>query len=97
MYDHFHNRDAHPSLPLQSSYEIDGSEPEFTSWKIRAELESKYTIDYIWYCPESLKVKQVWGIPTSDAIGKAALPCMNYPSDHVALGTEFCVISNAKL
>ena len=91
VYDYYFSPEAHPQLPLQSSYRTGSGEPEFTSWKIRAEGECKYTIDYIWYSHEVLRVKKVWAVPSSDAIGKAALPCMKYPSDHVALCAEFTI------
>ena len=89
IYQHFTNSEAHPRLPLRSCYGADGSEPEFTSWKIRPEVESKYTIDYIWYRPDALSLKRIWGLPSSAAIGEAALPCAKYPSDHIALCAEF--------
>lgn len=92
VYKHFSENDSHPELKLESSYKMphySNEEPPFTSWKFRAKGEAKYTIDYIWYTPESLCVEGVWGIPEEEAIGKDALPCPVYPSDHVALCTSF--------
>lgn len=92
VYKYFSNTDAHPDLKLDSSYKVsqyDGKEPPFTSWKFRAKGEAKYTIDYIWYTPDSLCVEGVWGVPEETAIGEGALPCSLYPSDHIALCSWF--------
>lgn len=94
VYGYFSNPDAHPSLKMASSYKCahyGGNEPEFTSWKFR-DKEYKYTIDYIWYNTESLCVENVWDLPATEMISEAGLPCKNYPSDHVALCTEFSII-----
>jgi len=96
VYRHFTNLEAHPQLPLRSSYGDDGIEPDFTSWKIRSEVESKYTIDYLWYHPDALCLGRIWGLPSSAEIGEAALPCAKYPSDHIALCAEFHLANNAK-
>lgn len=87
VYKLFSDNDAHPDLKLASSY--GGGEPSFTSWKFRAKGEAKYTIDYIWYTPERLCVEGVWGVPGEGDIGEDGLPCLRYPSDHVALATHF--------
>lgn len=92
VYKYFSNPNAHPGLKLQSSYRVPAysdEEPPFTSWKFRAKGEVKYTIDYVWYTPESLCVEGVWGVPEEGDIGEGALPCPAYPSDHVALCTSF--------
>lgn len=92
VYEHFTDSSSHPELELESSYKVpqyNNEEPPFTSWKFRAKGEAKYTIDYIWYTPETLCVEQVWGVPEEAAIGEDALPCAAYPSDHVALCTAF--------
>jgi nocturnin len=90
-YKHVSDNASHPELKLESSYKVlhNNEEPPFTSWKFRAKGEAKYTIDYIWYTPETLCVEGVWGVPAEGAIGKDALPCSVYPSDHVALCTNF--------
>lgn len=77
---------------LSSSYvtpHYGNKEPPLTSWKFRAAGESKYTIDYIWFTPDALKVDSIWTVPTEDGIGKDGLPCLKYPSDHVSLCTSF--------
>ena len=93
VYKYFSNSDAHPNLRLESSYKChhySGKEPPFTSWKFRVSGEAKYTIDYIWYTPEKLRLEEIWGIPTD--IGEDALPCHTYPSDHVALCSHFSIM-----
>lgn len=72
-----------------------GKEPSFTSWKFRPSKESKYTIDYIWYTPGKLSVGAVWKIPNEEDIGELALPNFGYPSDHMALGTQFSLTHNS--
>lgn len=92
VYKHFSDNDSHPRLKLESSYKVarfSKEEPLFTSWKFRAKGEAKYTIDYIWYTPDTLCVEGVWEIPKEGAIGKDAMPCPVYPSDHAALCTSF--------
>lgn len=96
VYEHFSDSDAHPDLKLKSSYKEGpswhrGKEPPFTSWKFRSRGEAKYTIDYIWYSPETLDVVGVWEVPKEEEIGENGLPCMGYPSDHVALCTNFAI------
>lgn len=95
VYSYFSSQDAHPGLKMESSYRgahYGGNEPEFTSWKFREENELKYTIDYIWYCPENLHVERLWDLPISKEVCEAGLPCKLYPSDHVALCTEFTIL-----
>ena len=79
-------------LKLASSYVsryYGDKEPPLTSWKYREAGESKYTIDYIWFTPESLLVDSIWAVPTEDEIGKNGLPSISYPSDHVSICTCF--------
>lgn len=81
-----------PPLELYSSYvtpHYGGQEPPLTSWKFRTAGESKYTIDYIWFTPATIKVDSIWTVPTEEEIGKSGLPCKKYPSDHVSLCTCF--------
>ena len=90
VYQYFDSGDH--GLELQSAYRCrhyGNAEPPLTSWKYRAKGEAKYTIDYIWYTPAALHVKGVWGLPGEEEIGEGALPCMAYPSDHLALCTDF--------
>lgn len=81
-----------PPLKLSSSYATSyygNGEPPLTSWKFREAGESQYTIDYIWFSPDSLKVDSIWTVPTEGEIGKDGLPCKRYPSDHVSMCTSF--------
>lgn len=54
-----------------------------TTWKFRAEGESRRIIDYIWYTAELQPVAR-WLTPSAADIGVDALPSMAYPSDHLA-------------
>ena len=91
VYQHFSSKGE---MKLASAYTTanKGKEPPFTSWKFRPSKESKYAIDYIWYTCETLRVNGVWSIPTEADIGKTALPCLTYPSDHLAIcaALQFC-------
>lgn len=58
------------------------SEPDYTTYKYRKQLESR-TIDYIW--AKDFEVVEVLSIPTEDEIGPFGLPGVDYPSDHIAL------------
>ena len=90
IYELFIGSDSPPKL--SSSYVVPhygNKEPPLTSWKFRAAGESKYTIDYIWFNSDTLKVDSIWTVPTGEEIGKDGLPCAKYPSDHVALCTCF--------
>lgn len=92
VYKHFSDNDSHPCLKLESSYKTalcSKKEPVFTTWKFRAKGEAKHTIDYIWYTKNTLNVDGVLEIPEESTLGKDALPCPVYPSDHVALCTSF--------
>ena len=92
IYEHFKKF----SPWLESSYFTagDGNEPLLTSWKFRPGKESKYTIDYVWYTSQLLRVNAVFRIPNEDEIGENGLPGWSYPSDHVALCTDFAFIQN---
>lgn len=90
VYELFQGSDSPPKL--SSSYvtpHYGNKEPSLTSWKFRAAGESKYTIDYIWFKSDTLKVDSIWTVPTEEEIGKDGLPCAKYPSDHVSLCTCF--------
>ena len=86
VYEHFKKASW-----LSSSYSIyyGGKEPFFTSWKSRPGKELKYALDYIWCTAELLQVKAVWKIPSEEEMGENALPALCYPSDHIALCTQF--------
>ena len=90
VYELFQGSDS--PLKLSSSYvtpHYGNKEPPLTSWKFRAAGESKYTIDYIWFNSDTLKVNSIWTVPMEEDIGKDGLPCAKYPSDHVSLCTCF--------
>ena len=73
------------NLPLMSAYEsATGSEPTFTTWKIRPRGEVKHTIDYVWHSKD-LGVAQCLKVPQDEDVGDDRLPCKEYPSDHISL------------
>lgn len=62
-----------------------GVEPPYTTWKIREEGEVCQTLDYIFYTPQSLKVRSILQLPTGEDIGMDRVPSFSYPSDHFSL------------
>lgn len=77
-------------LPLDSAYSVTGSEPPFTSWKIRAgEGEVMHTIDYMFYTKHKLTVSSLLNMPIERDIGENRVPSMSYPSDHFSLVSDF--------
>lgn len=79
-----------PTLPLDSAYKISGSEPQFTSWKIRGgEGEVMHTIDYMFYTKHKLSVSSILNMPLEKDIGDNRVPSMSYPSDHFSLVSDF--------
>ena len=66
-----------------------GSNPKFTTWKIRPDIEVEHTIDYIWHTP-NLNVTGCLKIPESNSVPDDRLPCLQYPSDHLSLVFDFC-------
>lgn len=88
VYRHFSNNKAHQWLMVSSTHAgsyYNEKEPQFTSWKFRANGEVKYTIDYIWVSTDKIVVDSVWQLPTEKEIGEGGLPCTSYPSDHLAI------------
>lgn len=79
-----------PRLPLDSAYKVSGSEPPFTSWKIRGgEGEVMHTIDYMFYSKRQLIVSCILNMPIEKDIGENRVPSMSYPSDHFSLVSDF--------
>ncbi|XP_020813382.1 uncharacterized protein LOC110188135 isoform X1 [Drosophila serrata] len=64
-------------------------EPPYTTWKIREEGEECHTIDYVFYTPERLKIKNCLDFPAGEQIGKNRTPSFQYPSDHFSLVCDF--------
>lgn len=74
----------HP-LQMKSAYAAAlGAEPHFTTWKRRGALETKHTIDYIFY-NEPLRVRRVLLPPLAWEVAAERFPDQRCPSDHVAL------------
>ncbi|KAM6940497.1 nocturnin-like [Xenentodon cancila] len=88
-----YQRFATSPLGLESAYKKlsqDGlTEPEYTTWKIRATGECCSTLDYIWYTKDTLRVDAVLDMPTEEQIGPNRLPSFSYPSDHLSLVCDF--------
>lgn len=76
-----------PSTKLKSSYSFlnGGSEPDYSTWKVRGEEDCCHNIDYIFYTPESLAVDGGVDVPTEEDLGPGRAPCLAYPSDHFSL------------
>ncbi|GAX79232.1 hypothetical protein CEUSTIGMA_g6672.t1 [Chlamydomonas eustigma] len=75
---------------LASSLFGASAEQEFSTWKFRSKGESKRVIDHIWFtCGRTLAPISRWKMLSEEEIGPCALPCACYPSDHLALLTEF--------
>lgn len=76
-------------IPLQSSYEISGTENvEYTTWKIRESGEQKHILDYVFHSSE-LETITTLDMPTEEQIGEDRLPSVQFPSDHLNLVAEF--------
>ena len=81
-----------PDATLQdiaSAYErVLGSEPKFTTWKIRSGAfkpgEAKMCIDYVFASP-GVEIVDVAALPSERDVGAKALPCAEHPSDHLML------------
>jgi mRNA deadenylase 3'-5' endonuclease subunit Ccr4 len=69
-----------------AAYDETGVEP-YSTFKKR-EYEVIRTIDYIWYTSRVLTPVRFLEIPHRDRLTER-LPCLQYPSDHLALWTEF--------
>jgi len=81
---------------LCSAYEtICGSEPEYTTWKVRGERgsspvgEKKRTIDFVFHKSDLIKPVAVLQVPDGEVIGVGRLPHMEFPSDHMSLVVKF--------
>ncbi|XP_017039950.1 nocturnin isoform X2 [Drosophila ficusphila] len=71
-------------------------EPPYTTWKIREEGEECHTIDYVFYTPDRLKIKNCLDFPAGDQIGKNRTPSYQYPSDHFSLVCDFELLPAAE-
>ncbi|MCA8921980.1 MAG: endonuclease/exonuclease/phosphatase family protein [Planctomycetes bacterium] len=65
-----------------------GSEPDWTTWKVRADGEVCRTIDYV-FCGGPLRPTAVLEPPPRAAIEPERLPSWRYPSDHLSLLVRF--------
>ncbi|CAG9317360.1 unnamed protein product [Blepharisma stoltei] len=85
---------SHTKLKFQSAYMIFGSEPNFTTYKIRERVEKK-TVDYIWI--RGFSISRVLNIPSFESIGPTGLPSQEYPSDHLSLLCQLTIKPNESL
>lgn len=76
-----------PSTQLKSAYSNlhGGSEPDYSTWKVRGDVDCCHNIDYIFYTPETLRVDGGVDVPTEEDLGPGRAPCLAYPSDHFSL------------
>ena len=83
-YDMIHE---HP-LKLKSAYKCRaGSEPPYTTCKIRKNGETCHTIDYIFIPVDSIALSTL-EIPELSSLPESRLPGYSYPSDHLAIGCD---------
>ena len=76
------------SLNLKSAYKCHGgSEPEYTTCKIRKNGEACHTIDYIFIPNDAVALSNL-EIPSIDSLPKSRLPGFAYPSDHLSIGCD---------
>lgn len=79
-----------PRFNLDSAYrQQDGTEPPYTTWKIRGDGECCHTIDYIFFSQRHFNVDQRLAFPTGEQIGDHRVPSLQYPSDHFSLVADF--------
>ncbi|XP_017847980.1 nocturnin isoform X2 [Drosophila busckii] len=71
-------------------------EPAYTTWKIREEGEECHTIDYVFYTPDQLKIKNCLEFPAGEQIGKNRTPSFQYPSDHFSLVCDFELLDESQ-
>ncbi|KAL7730654.1 hypothetical protein ACLKA6_003431 [Drosophila palustris] len=71
-------------------------EPPYTTWKIREDGEECHTIDYVFYTPQKLKIKNCLEFPAAEQIGKNRTPSFQYPSDHFSLVCDFELLDEAR-
>ncbi|XP_046852813.1 nocturnin-like [Xenia sp. Carnegie-2017] len=77
---------------LSSAYKSStNSEAPYTTWKFRPKEEVCHTIDYVWHSSE-LVPRHFLAIPSKDVIGAAALPSVEFPSDHLPLLFDFEIL-----
>jgi len=76
------------SVDVKSAYAMAlGSEPKFTTWKVRGPTEVQHTIDYI-LVSSDVGVRRVLLPPDEAEVEDGRLPSWRYPSDHVMLCAE---------
>jgi len=74
------------NLALASTYyNLNQSEPRFTTWKIRQDGEVCHTIDYIFYSDSKFWVNRLLQFPEENEMGAGRVPSLCYPSDHFSL------------
>ena len=79
-----------PQSHLVSAYlKAVGDEPPYTTWKIRQDIETKHSIDYIWFSQELLDVVSYLQLPDDQEIPETRFPSYSSPSDHLALCCDF--------
>jgi nocturnin len=78
---------SHP-LNLKSAYKCNGgTEPEYTTCKVRKNGEACHTIDYIFIPNDAVSLSNL-EIPDISSLPESRLPGFCYPSDHLAIGCD---------
>ena len=63
-----------------------GKHPEFSMFVHHCHSN----LDYIFYCPSTMRVKKILEIPTKEEVTKEIdLPSRLFPSDHIRMQTQF--------
>lgn len=82
------------SKKLVSAYDYDNSS-FYTTCKLRANKETKRTIDYIFYDDSSLSCISTLDVPNEDELERSKLPGIRFPSDHLHIAAKFRFCSPA--
>jgi len=84
------NNDVHTaaSARLTSAYQqLLGSEPAYTTCKVRKKGEACHTIDYI-FLSNGAQVTSCLSIPEYSTLPTERIPTWSYPSDHLSIGAD---------
>jgi mRNA deadenylase 3'-5' endonuclease subunit Ccr4 len=70
-------------------------EVRYTTWKTREKGMIRRTIDFLFYKGPQLTPIAILDVPDENLADPYGFPSWKYPSDHIALYTEFKISSNA--
>ena len=82
-YNSITNKD---NLGYESVYKLaNGSEPEYTTWKLREHGTDKHVLDYIFLKNGNWNITKILDIPSGSSDLEALIPNWHYPSDHFSI------------